>query len=170
MARARRNVNVAGASWASCIAVAALLLLAACGGLGGSGGSSGQPPPVSVTVTPATASLYADEPGNTWPASVTQQQFSATVNNGASQTVTWAVTGGSANGSIDANGLYTAPSAAPNPALVSVTATSSQAGTPGSATVTIETPTAVGTYSNIQVTAIASGGAAHTIDISLTVD
>jgi hypothetical protein len=127
-------------------------------------------PVVTVTVSPATASLFANEAGNTWPVSATQQQFSATVNNGSSQTVTWAVTGGSANGIVDATGLYTAPANVPNPAAVTVTATSAQATSPGTATVTIQTPTAVGTYSNIQVTATAAGGAAHTDVVTLTVD
>ncbi|MGB9235975.1 MAG: hypothetical protein WCC04_16315, partial [Terriglobales bacterium] len=127
-------------------------------------------PVVTVTVNPETASLFANEAGNTWPASVTQQQFAATVNNGDSQTVTWVVTGGSANGTVDSTGLYRAPANVPNPAVVSVTATSTQATSPGSATVTIQRPTAVGTYSNIQVTATAAGGAAHSDPVTLTVD
>jgi hypothetical protein len=121
-------------------------------------------------VSPIAASLFADEAGNTWPVSATQQQFSATVINGSSQTVTWAVTGGTGSGTIDTNGLYTAPATVPNPAAVTVTATSLLTTSPGSATVTIQTPTAVGTYSNIQVTATAAGGAAHTDLVTLTVD
>jgi len=132
--------------------------------LGGGGGGG-----VTVTVSPTAASLYADEPENTWPPSATQKQFTATVNNGSSQTVTWAVTGGSANGTIDANGIYTSPPSVPNPASVTVTATSALATYPGTATVTIETPTGVGTYS-IQVTATAAGGAAHSDGATLTVD
>ena len=127
-------------------------------------------PVVTVTVSPIAASLFADEAGNTWPVSATQQQFSATVINGSSQTVTWAVTGGTGSGTIDTNGLYTAPATVPNPAAVTVTATSLLTTSPGSATVTIQTPTAVGTYSNIQVTATAAGGAAHTDLVTLTVD
>ncbi len=53
-----------------------------------------------MTVSPGSASVYADEAGNTWPESATQEQFSATVNNGSSQNVTWAVTGGASNGAI----------------------------------------------------------------------
>jgi len=117
------------------------------------GGSSSPPPPVTVTVTPSsTVSLYANEAGNAWPASATQQQFSAMVNNSTSQTVTWAVTGGSANGTITSAGLYTSPATVPNPATATVTATSSAATTPGSATVDILTPTAVGTFT-VTVTA-----------------
>jgi hypothetical protein len=125
---------------------------------------------VTVTVSPASANVFADEAGNTWAASATQQQFTAAVNNGTSQNVTWAVTGGSANGTIDANGLYTSPAVVPNPVLIAVTATSAQAIAPGSATANIEAATAVGTYSNIQVTATASGGTGHGIVVALTVN
>jgi len=127
-------------------------------------------PPPTVTVSPSAATLYADEAGNSWPASATQQQFSATVNNGSSQTVTWAVTGGNVNGTIDSTGLYTAPAAVPNPATITVTATSTLATSPGSAAVTIQTPTAVGTYSDIQVTATAAAGPAHALPVTLTVN
>src|SRR5208283_2132119 len=127
-------------------------------------------PVVTVTVSPVAASLFADEAGNAWPVSATQQQFSATVNNGGSQTVMWAVTGGSANGAVDSTGLYTAPANVPNPAAVTVTATSTEATSPGTATVTIQTPTAVGTFADIQITATAAGGAAHADVVTLTVD
>lgn len=151
------------------VASAGLLLLAACGGIGGGGG--GQPPPeVTVTVSPRSANVYADEAGNTWLASATQVQFSAVVNNGSSQSVTWAVTGGSANGTIDGNGLYSSPAVTPNPASVTVAATSAEATSPGTASVTIETATAVGTYSNVQISATAAGGVAHTDAVTLTVD
>ena len=151
------------------VVFAGLLLLAACGGLGGGGGGQG-PPPITVTVSPGSANVYADEAGNTWPASATQQQFSAFVNNGSSQTVTWAVPGGSVNGTIDANGLYTSPAVTPSPASVAVTATSPLAASPGSATVNIKTATAVGSYSNIQVLATAVGGAGHGDVVTLNVD
>jgi hypothetical protein len=126
-------------------------------------------PQVTVSVSPFSANLYANQPGNTWAASATQQQFSATVNNAGSQTVTWAVTGGDTNGTIDANGLYSTPAVAPNPATVTVTATSTLAASAGSATVNIQTATTVGTYSNIQVTATATGGTPHEDAVSLTV-
>jgi hypothetical protein len=122
-----------------------------------------------VTLSPSTATLYANEAGNSWPASATQEQFSATVNNGSSQTVTWAVTGSDA-GTIDSAGLYTAPGTVPNPATVNVTATSALATSPGSAAVTIQAPTAVGTYSNIQVTATAAAGPAHADPVTLVVN
>ena len=127
-------------------------------------------PLVTVTVTPSTATLFANEPGNTWPVSATQQQFSANVVNGNSQTVTWEVAGGSTNGAVDSTGLYSAPTSVPTPPSITVTATSPQAASSGLATVTIAAPTPVGTYSNIQVSATAAGGAAHTDLVTLTVD
>ncbi|MGA9352490.1 MAG: hypothetical protein WBV46_02290 [Terriglobales bacterium] len=149
------------------VALAGLLVMAGCGGLAGNGG---QPPQVTVTVSPSSANVYADETGNTWPASATEQQFSAIVNNGSSQSVTWAVSGSAANGTIDANGLYTSPSVAPNPASVTVTATSSEATDPGTATVDLKTATAVGSYSTIQVSAAAAGGSGHADAVTLVVD
>ena len=156
----------------SCLALAALLLMVACGGLSGSGGGGGgQPPPaVTVTVSPTIASLYINERGNTWPSSTTTQQFTATVNNGSSQTVTWSVGGTAANGSIDATGLYTAPATLPNPATATVTATSSEATSPATATINLKPATAIGVFSNLQATATAAYGPPHPATISLTVD
>ncbi len=142
-----------------------LLLLIACGGIGG---GSTPPPVVTVTVSPGSATLFANEPGNSWPASVTQKQFTATVNNSTNQSVAWAVTGRAANGTVDATGLYTAPPVAPNPARVTVTATSALAASPGSSAVTVQTPTAVGT-SQVTVTAAAVGGASHGDVVTLIV-
>ncbi len=168
LARSARREVPRSVIAANTLALVWLALLAACGGLGGGGGGGGGG--VTVTVSPASAGLFANEPGNSWPASATQRQFSATVDDGSSQTVTWAVTGGDTNGSIDSTGLYTAPANVPSPATLSVTATSSLATSPGSAQVTILQPTAVGTYSNIQVTATAVGGAAHADLVTLTVN
>jgi hypothetical protein len=142
-----------------------LMALLSCGGVGG---SSTPPSAVTVTVNPGLATLFADEAGNTWPAGVTQQQFKATVNGSTDQNVTWAVTGGSANGAVDGTGLYTAPAVVPNPATVTVTATSALATLPGSTYVTVATPTGVGT-SQITVTATEAGGAAHSDLVTLTV-
>jgi hypothetical protein len=142
------------------------MALLSCGGVAGGSGTTA--PPVTVTVNPGLATLFSNEAGNSWPAGVTQQQFAATVNGSTNQTVTWAVTGGSANGTVDGIGLYTAPAAVPNPATVTVTATSSAAATPGSTFVTVATPTALGT-SQITVTATAAGGAAQGDVVTLTV-
>jgi len=148
-------------------ALAALPGMVACGGLGGSGGG-GTSPQITVTVSPRVANVFAAEPGNTWPASATQQQFTAVVNNGNSQTVTWAVSG-VANGSIDQNGLYSAPQVAPASG-VTVTATSAETTSPGTATVNVETATAVGNYLNVQISATSAGGAAHVDVVTLNVD
>src|SRR6202521_638873 len=124
---------------------------------------------VTLTVNPGSANLFADEAGNSWPAGVTQKQLAATVNNSTNQSVTWAVTGGSANGTVDGTGLYTTPAVVPNPASVKVTATAAADATKsGSATVNVETPTGLGT-SQITVTATAAGGAAHGDVVTLIV-
>jgi len=147
-----------------------LMALISCGGVTGSGNIS--PEQVTVTVNPGVATLFADETGNSWPAGVTQQQFTATVNNSTNQTVTWAVTGGSgsgsANGTVDGTGLYTAPAVVPMQATVTVTATSAAATAPGSAFVTVAPPTVVGA-SQITVTATAAGGASHADIVTMTV-
>jgi len=114
--------------------------------------------------------LYANETGNAWPASATQQQFSATVNNSSSQSVTWAVTGTSANGAITSAGLYSAPATVPSPATVTVTATSAAATTPGSGTVDILTPTGNGALpAPYIVTVTATEGGAPATNPSPTV-
>ncbi|HVY68744.1 MAG TPA: DUF1800 family protein [Verrucomicrobiae bacterium] len=87
-------------------------------------------PPVTVSITPNGASVSF---GNS-------QNFSATVNGNADQSVTWAVNntvGGSATlGFITSAGVYTAPAAPPGSATVTVKATS-VAVPSASATVTV---------------------------------
>jgi hypothetical protein len=149
------------------VPLALLGVLVACGG----GGSSGPPPPppISVTASPSTTvNLYANEAGNAWPVNLTQQQFTAVVSNSTNQSVTWAVTGGAGNGSIDSNGLYTAPPAVPNPAAVTVTATAAAGGTNGTGRLTILTPTVLGTFPNITVSAT-EGVVTRSQTVSLTV-
>jgi hypothetical protein len=162
--RVSRHSAIAGL----CVSLILLGLLAACGG----GGSSGPPPPppISVTVSPSTTvNLYANETGNAWPANLTQQQFTAVVNNSTKQSVTWAVTGGAANGSIDSNGLYTAPAAVPNPAAVTVKATAAaDTSKSGTGKLNILTPTVLGTFPSISVTAT-EGVVSHSQNVSLTV-
>lgn len=83
---------------------------------------------VSVTVSPATATVQVNQ----------TQQFKATVNNSGSQTVTWSVS--LSGGAITSGGLYTAPSSVPAGA-VTVTATSSTIPpVSGTATVTVTNP------------------------------
>jgi hypothetical protein len=66
-------------------------------------------PPISVAISPTSASVA---PGAT-------EQFTATVSNAGDPTVTWKAL----NGSVDANGLYTAPATA---GTDTVTATSEE--------------------------------------------
>ena len=95
-------------------------------GNGCSGGSPLQPPaPVTVSVTPATATLYGGQ----------TQQFTATVANTSNTAVTWTITP-AGTGTISTSGLYTAPAAISAQQTVTVTATS-QASTTASASFTV---------------------------------
>jgi len=91
---------------------------------------------VSVAVTPPVASVALNA----------QKQFMAAVSGSSNQAVTWDVNGtiggNSAVGFIDSiSGLYTAPSAVPTPATVTIHATSSaMPSAVGSASVTITNP------------------------------
>ncbi len=140
-----------------CTVLAFAGFLVACG--------SSSPAPSVVTVSPGSVStLYPSLAG----APAQTQQFSASVSNSTSQTVTWAVTGGGANGTIDQTGLYTAPVILPNPNnAITVTATSTATTTPGSATVNLKTPSAAGTFP-ITVT-VTEGNVNHTTTFNLTV-
>jgi hypothetical protein len=87
---------------------------------------------VTVTVSPTTAQV----PGGA------TQQFTATVTGPSNTSVTWSaggvVGGNSTVGTINSTGLYTAPSTVPNPAQVTITATSAADDvTNASATVTV---------------------------------
>jgi hypothetical protein len=150
-----RKPRLYGGIAAICLGLAWMALIS-CGGVAG-GGS-----PTPVIVNPGLATLFANEAGNSWPAGVTQQQFSA------NQSVTWAVTGGDANGAISGAGMYAAPAIVPSPATVTVTATPGTGVAAGSAFVTVAAPTAVGT-SQITVTATPAGGTAHGDVVTLIV-
>ena len=77
-----------------------LALMAGCGSSGdGSGDNNNGNQQVSVTITPPSATVA---PGGA-------QQFSATVANAPSNAVTWNVQEGAAGGTINQQGLYTAP-------------------------------------------------------------
>jgi len=165
MGMAGRRVSRYSARAGLCVSLMLLGLLVACGG-----GGSGPPPPpqISVTVGPGVpASLFPNQTG--WPSQTAQ--FTATVNNTSNKAVTWAVTGAPANGTIDANGLYTAPMLAPGlPATVNITATSQADSTKsGSRSETLSVPTALGTYT-VTVTAT-EGVVSHSPNppVSLTV-
>lgn len=105
---------------------------------------------VTVSVQPPSASVYASE----------QQQFTATVTGTTDTQVNWSVNtiaGGKATyGTITTSGLYTAPASVPNPATVTVTATSQvDTSKTGSATVAVLPSTPFGTFT---VTVQGSGG------------
>jgi chitodextrinase len=90
------------------------------------------PPAVTISISPTAASVVTTK----------TQPFTATVTNATNTAVTWqvnGVTGGdSTHGTISASGLYTAPSSAPNPATVTVSAIlQTDATKSASATVTI---------------------------------
>ena len=153
---------------ALCLGLLFVGILQACGG---GGSSSGPPPPISVSVSPTTVNtLYPNITVNGVQAPAQTQQFRATVNNSTNQSVTWAVTGGSGNGTIDATGLYTAPPALPATSNVTVTATSTaDAAKAGPAAVNLLTPTPAGTYS-IFVTLAEGGLTKNSPTFNLTVN
>jgi hypothetical protein len=104
--------------------------------------------PIGVTVTPG----YAFIPPSSGTLSTTQ--FFATVTGSSNSNVTWSVASGvigqgcagAACGSVDASGLYSAPTAAPSPNAVLVTATSVADPTKsGSATVALTSGPAIET-------------------------
>jgi len=93
--------------------------LQACGGGASTVGGNPPPPaPVSVSISPSAASVAIGQ----------SKQFQASVFGSSDTRVTWQVNnaagGDSVLGTIDSNGLYTAPAAVPNPAVVSVVAVS----------------------------------------------
>jgi len=95
-------------------------------------------PAVAVKIAPTTVDVTA---GST-------QQFKATVTGSTNTNVIWSLTGtgcsGPSCGTVSSSGLYTAPGTVPNPANVTVTATSAADNTKSaSATVTIVPPVAV---------------------------
>lgn len=102
------------------------LLAVLLAGIDACGGSSA--PPVSVTVAANASSIPVNG----------QAIFTAQVANSSNQSVTWAVSGGAANGTINAAGFYTAPSQVPSPAQVTITATpQADSAVSGSASITV---------------------------------
>jgi RHS repeat-associated protein len=90
-------------------------------------------PPIAVSLTPQTATLYANQ----------HQGFSATVINTPNTAITWSVTPTGA-GSIDASGTYTAPASISTQQNVTITAMSQADPTKAaSATVTLMPPVGV---------------------------
>jgi len=145
-----------------CLTVGMLGLLIACGG-----GSS----PISVSVNGA-ASIFPNNTADAWPSQTTQ--FTAVVSNDkAAKGVTWAVSGSPANGTIDANGLYTAPEiVAGLPSSVTITATSvSDPSKSGQASETLLKATVPGTYTDtVTATESVSGAQVqHSAPVTITV-
>lgn len=75
-------------------------------------------PPVSITISPTSARVRVNR----------TRQFTATVSNSSNTSVVWrvnGVTGGNGTvGTISTSGVYRAPGSVPNPAIVTVSATS----------------------------------------------
>src|SRR6202000_2361226 len=116
----KRRICINKAAFPS-IALSLLMFVAGC-----KTGTAGKV--VSVSVDPTGVNIVI---GNS-------QQFNATVQDTFNTSVTWAVSGGSANGTISSTGLYKAPAAQPIPAQVTIIATSVKDPTKsGMATVTI---------------------------------
>lgn len=101
-------------------ATASVAIGVGCGGAS-TGSGNGTTPPVAAAVTVSVAGSASTRVGTT-------SQFTATVLNASSQTVTWQVngiTGGSAaTGTISATGLYAPPAAVPSPNTVTISAVS----------------------------------------------
>jgi subtilase family serine protease len=143
-----------------CVSLALLGLLVACG-------SSN--PPVTISVSPAAATVFASGPaGDGWP--LETATFMPTVKNTSNTAVNWSLTPATNGGSITSGGVYTAPTAAAGlPGSVTVTATS-QADTTKTAmaTVTITPTTVPGSYS-LTVTATEGPTSNTTSAFTLTV-
>jgi hypothetical protein len=144
--------------------LALVAFLVSCGG-----GGSSAPPPVSISVNPRTVNtLYPNLTINGTAAPAQTQQFSAVVSGSTTQSVTWSVVGGNAQGTIDGNGLYSAPSAIPAGGIT-VTATAAADTTKsGSATVILLVPISSGTYPII--VSAAEGQLQKTTSFNLTVN
>jgi hypothetical protein len=109
-----------------------ILVLATTILLGSCGANELEPLDIRVTLTPSTASVHL----------MLSVQFAATVHNSTNSTVTWSLSGagcsGASCGTISSTGLYTGPVSVPNPAIVTVRATSvADVSRSASATITI---------------------------------
>ncbi|WP_260704739.1 DUF1800 domain-containing protein [Edaphobacter flagellatus] len=137
----------------------ATLALAVLAGCSGGGGTSSTPTPPAVTVTVS---------GNSQARIGTTVQYTATVANNPNTTVTWQVNGvaggATATGTISASGLYTPPTALPNPNTVTITAISQAVSTAsGSLTATLLNPQPTVTNATVAVS-----GSTDTITVNGT--
>ena len=119
------------------VMLAAVVLLSGCAQaiLPGGPGSAGGPGLTALTVTPSGASI----PG------VAQQQFAAKTGDGSKPAVNWSINGiaggNAAFGTIDANGMYTAPEFPPAPNSITISAVeTSDTRKLGNATATLNNP------------------------------
>ncbi len=138
------------------ITVASVALLLACSG--GSSSTTTSTSGVAITISPTTVSLFSGA----------QQQFTTTVTGSTNTTVNWTAT----PGTIDSNGLYTAPFYAATTAETATVTVTSQADTTQSAksTVTINAYTGGTPPGNYTVTVQAtSTHQTQTGSISITV-
>ena len=157
---AGRKVWKHSAAVGLCLSLILLGLLIACGG--------SSTPPIVVSVSGAPTSVF---PNNTGWTPVQTAQFTATVTNTSNTAVTWAVTTPN-GGSIDQNGLYTAPTVAAGlPTAVTITATSQADSTKSaSASETLKPATIPGTYAvTVTVTDTAANPQTQTLPVTLIV-
>jgi hypothetical protein len=147
-------------------------------------GAIPQPNPVSVTVTSAADTtksatsqitvinhvLVSVQPQNVTLAPLSVQGFAATVLGTSNQSVVWQVQGTACSapgacGSVDPNGIYTAPGAAPSPDALQVVAISSDdTSQSGTANVTISTGANILTLHPASVYAGAANGFTLRVD------
>jgi hypothetical protein len=102
-------------------------------------------PAVNLTITAAPAVTVGVSPSSASVPVTQTKQFSASVSGSSNTAVTWSVNGAiggnSTTGTISSTGLYTAPTAIPSPATVTVQATSAaNQSSVSSATVTVTPP------------------------------
>src|ERR1700687_4775436 len=124
------------------IAAVAAIGVQGCGG----GASSTTPPPPQVVTVAVTSSASSVLLGN-------MQQFTATVTGTSNTAVSWSVNsisgGNSTLGTISNAGLYTAPQDLPNPATVTIKATSQASSTAsGNVVLTIDSDISVSVATN----------------------
>ena len=105
-------------------------------------------PTVSVAVSPSAPSVTLGA----------SQAFTATVSGAANTAVTWSVPGGASQGTVDSQGVYTAPAVLPQPATAKVRATSVAApAVYAEATVALVAPPAVTLVVNPPSATVAQG-------------
>lgn len=106
-----------------CSTAIVLLCLLALTGCGGSSSTAITQQQITVNIPNASCAASTTQPcpigvGANW-------QLSATVTGSSNQSVTWSLSpSGASSGTIDSNGIYIAPNTVPNPATVTITATS----------------------------------------------